>query len=105
MSINTHEYTVRVFHIKPAEIPINRYRTLHTIAKTFPGGVSEDFIRVGYHVTNDSRCKSMDIYPTRNEINTNCRIGTKAFMVINKKIRVTAPAITLINITYGHLFI
>jgi hypothetical protein len=75
------------------------------MANTCPGGVSDDLTSEGYHVINDSRCNNMDIYPTKNEIRTNCKTGTNAFMVkyVLKK-RVIATAITLINIMQYQMF-
>jgi hypothetical protein len=64
----------------PAAIPISRYSTLHTIENTYPGGVSDDIVRLGYHRIIDSACKSMEKYPTRKEIIINSSIGVKRFI-------------------------
>ena len=60
-SFSTHEFIVRLFHTMAADTPISIYSKVHIIENTYPGGVSEDFTSVGYQLSIDSRCNSMDI--------------------------------------------
>ena len=70
-SIKTQVVDMRRLHTSPADTPIRIYNTPHTSAKTYPGGVNDDFSSIGYQVTIDLLCKSEETYPTSNEMKMN----------------------------------
>ena len=72
----------RTFHTRPADIPISRYSTAHTIAKTIPGGVNAGFRSDGYHSVIDGSWTSLEMYPTANDNITKNNIARKRFIKV-----------------------
>lgn len=74
------EYIERTPHISPAETPIRRYKTPHTMGNATPGGERGEIVKVGYQYSKEKACNKRDRYPTSKHIATKTIIGTTLFI-------------------------